>query len=316
MAEYKSMKNLPLVILAGPTAAGKTSIAIKLARELNAEIISADSVQVYRKLDIGSAKPTMEEQAQAAHYLIDICEPHENMDAGRFAQLAGRAMRHINSRGKNALVVGGTGLYIKALLFGLAAVPPVDESLRQKLATELEEHGLAHLYQRFKRLDPAGAARINPNDRQRVLRALEVIAASGRPLSSFHNEHNKTPRYPYLLWVLDLPRNEVKERIASRGRQMWQNGLLEETKALLESGLAPGSHALSSLGYCQAVAFLNGQIKEEEALTQMIKQTTAYAKRQLTWFKKMPGVKWIKPENWRDMIEPSLTFIKQNQGNL
>ena len=295
----------PLIIVAGPTAVGKTKAALELAVKLEAEIISADSVQVYKGLDIGSAKPGPEELGLVRHHLIDVLEPWESMDAGRFVDMADQV---IASMGKKPVVVaGGTGLYIKALLFGLAPLPPVDEQARARLNRQLQAEGLAWLRARLEEVDPVYAARIHPADKQRNLRALEVFQQTGRPFSDFQNQHLKEPRYSYLLWGLNRPRPELRELIALRSRQMWENGLLREVEALLASGVAADAPALRTIGYRQAVAVLHKRMSREEALVQMIQQTNAYAKRQVTWFKAMPGINWIN--DGFDLYAPSLRFV-------
>jgi tRNA dimethylallyltransferase len=281
------------LIVAGPTAAGKSALALTLARRLGGEIVSADSVQVYRGLDIGSAKPGPSELAEIPHHMIDICPPDESMDAGRYAALARQAIAEIARRGKAVIVAGGSGLYLKALLFGLADIPPIAPGLRQKLKEQLSRDGLGQLYARLQILDPEGAARLKNTDQQRILRALEVVLQTGRPLSRYQSSHRPAPAYPYLLWGLRVERSRLRELIADRARRMWAQGLVQETAALLAKGLDPRLPALSSLGYRQAAAFLAGRLSESEALEQMIKLTQAYGKRQLTWFKAMPGIRWI-----------------------
>jgi tRNA dimethylallyltransferase len=303
----------PLLIVAGPTAVGKSDLAFNLALRLGGEIVSADSVQVYRGLDIGSAKPTPEEMAAVPHHMIDICAPDESMDAGRYAELARRAIAQIDRRGKPVVVVGGSGLYLKALLFGLADIPPIDPGLRRALQDQARQEGIAALYSRLQTLDPAGAARIQAADKQRILRALEVVMQSGLPLSHYHGLHAKTPAYPYLLWGLRRPVPELKELIARRSRRMWAEGLVRETAALLAQGVSPQAPAFNSLGYRQACAFLAGQQSESEALGQMIKLTQAYAKRQMTWFKAMPGIKWINVAY--DLLPESSEFLRMKDIN-
>ncbi|BEQ16293.1 tRNA (adenosine(37)-N6)-dimethylallyltransferase MiaA [Desulfoferula mesophila] len=288
-----------LVVLAGPTAVGKTGLSLELARRFGAEIVGADSVQVYRGLDIGSAKPTADEQARARHHLIDMADANENFSAARYAHLADEAITDIDARGKRPLVVGGTGLYLKALIFGLAPTPPVDQALRERLRREWEQQGPQAMHQRLGELDPASAAKLHPNDRQRVLRALEVCLQTGAPLSRRQKSHGfAQARYPYLMIGLERPRPELNRRIEERARAMWQEGLLEETRALLEAGVPPQAPGLASLGYRQAVAFLRGQMRSEDALFDMIKKTKAYAKRQLTWFRGVEGLIWHHAEDF------------------
>lgn len=287
-----------LVVLAGPTAVGKTGLSLELARRFGAEIVGADSVQVYRGLDIGSAKPTPQEQAQARHHLIDVADPTESFSAARYARLAGEAVADIHARGKRALVVGGTGLYIKALIFGLAPTPPVDQELRARLKKEWEARGPEAMHQRLTELDPPTAANLHPNDRQRVLRALEVCLQTGAPLSGRQKAHGfGSPRYPHLIIGLARPRAELNQRIEERARAMWQGGLLEEVRGLLEAGAPPEAPGLGSLGYRQAMAFLSGEMRPDEALFDMIKKTKAYAKRQLTWFRGVEGLVWCDAQD-------------------
>ncbi len=299
----------PLVILAGPTAVGKTSLALELCQGLGAEVISADSVQVYRGLDIGSAKPSAAELAVAPHHLIDVADPAEEFDAGRFVDLAEAAMDDIAGRGRRVLVVGGTGLYIKALLYGLAPMPAVDSELRRRLARQWEEQGAEALHARLAELDPEAAGRLHPHDRQRVLRALEVCLQTGRSFSSFQAAHGfGKPRYRFLLLGLWRPRAELFERIERRCRSMWEGGLVEEVRGLLAAGVSRRARSLSSLGYAQVVAMLAGELSEGEALEQMIKKTRAYAKRQLTWFRGMEGINWFEAEDRRGVLAAAREF--------
>ncbi|MBV1753271.1 MAG: tRNA (adenosine(37)-N6)-dimethylallyltransferase MiaA [Desulfarculus sp.] len=283
----------PLVVLAGPTAVGKTGLSLDLAKRFGAEIVGADSVQVYRGLDSGSAKPTPQEQAQAHHHLIDVAEPAENFSAARYARLAAEAIDDISARGKRSLVVGGTGLYIKALIFGLAPTPPVDQALRARLKEEWQEQGPQAMHQRLAGLDPDTAAKLHPNDRQRVLRALEVCLQTGAPMSRRQEAHGfAAPRYPHLMIGLERPREELNQRIEERARAMWNEGLLKEVEKLLAAGVPAEAPGLATLGYRQAMAFLRGEMQSEDALFDMIKKTKAYAKRQMTWFRGVRGLVW------------------------
>lgn len=296
------MPSPSLVVLAGPTAVGKTGLSLNLAQRFGAEIVGADSVQVYRGLDIGSAKPPPEEQARARHHLIDVAEPSESFNAARYARLAQEAIADIHARGRRALVVGGTGLYIKSLLFGLAPTPPVDQELRERLKKEWGQEGPQAMHQRLEGLDPATAAKLHPNDRQRVLRALEVCQQTGAPMSRRQQAHGfAAARYPHLIIGLERPRPELNQRIEQRARAMWDQGLLDEVRGLLEAGLPPDAPGLASLGYRQATAFLGGEIRSEEALFDMIKKTKAYAKRQSTWFRGVQGLEWRHADDFEDI---------------
>ncbi len=305
----------PLVALVGPTAVGKTAACAAICGRLVAEVISADSVQVYRGLDIGSAKPGPAELAAAPHHLLDVADPGEHFDAARFVELADRAAADITGRGKRVLVSGGTGLYLKALLFGLAPAPPRDQALRARLSDEWQRSGPAAMHARLAGLDPAAAAGLHPNDRQRVLRALEVALAPGPSLSRRQADHGfAEPRYPHLLLGLTRPRAELNARIEARCRAMWRGGLLEEVRGLLAAGVDPGARALGSLGYRQALAVLAGELSGEEGLEQMIARTRAYAKRQMTWFRGAGVIHWHTPEDVDGLCRRASEFWAGAEG--
>lgn len=303
----------PLVVLVGPTAVGKTSLTLRLCQELNAEVISADSVQVYRGLDIGSAKPTARELALAPHHLIDAADPGREFDAAAFADLADRAIADIHARGRRVLVAGGTGLYIRALLHGLAPAPPPDAGLRRRLAEEWERRGGRALHDRLADLDPAAAERIHVNDRQRVLRALEVCLQTGERFSERQAGHGfRRARYPYLLIGLERPRAELNQRINERCRLMWEQGLADEVRGLLDQGVSPKARCLGALGYSQAVRMLAGELTPEQAQEETARKTRAYAKRQLTWFRGMKGIKWFAADDADGVIRAARDFWRKN----
>ncbi|MFH1060643.1 MAG: tRNA (adenosine(37)-N6)-dimethylallyltransferase MiaA [Pseudomonadota bacterium] len=299
----------PLVLLVGPTAVGKTAAAVAICRALGAEVVNADSVQVYRGLDLGSAKPTPAERAQAPHHLVDVAEPDEHMSAARWADLAQAAIAEIDARGARALVAGGTGLYLKALVFGLAPAPPVDQALRAQLAADWQAQGGPALHARLAGLDPMSAARLHPADRQRVLRALEFALQTGEPISRRQAGHGfSAPRYACLPLGLERPRPELNQRIEARCRAMWRDGLLDEVRGLIAAGVPPQAHSLASLGYRQAVAALTGRQTEEAALADMIRLTKAYAKRQLTWFRGLMGIDWYHPDDLPGLVGRAREF--------
>jgi tRNA dimethylallyltransferase len=294
----------PLMVLVGPTAVGKTALAVEICQRFEAEVISADSVQVYRGLDIGSAKPTAGELAAAPHHLIDVADPDEAFDAARFAELADQAIADIQARNKRVLVAGGTGLYIKALLYGLAPLPPVDDELRARLNRDWREKGPEAMHARLGELDPASAEKLHPNDRQRVLRALEVCLQTGEPLSGFQQKHGfPKARYPHFMVGLSRPKAELDERIALRCHAMWEQGMVAEVRSLLEQGISPQAKALGSLGYAQALRYIQGEIDREEAISEMIARTKAYAKRQLTWFRGLEGINWHSPQDHAAIVD-------------
>lgn len=301
-----------LLVLVGATAAGKTAAAIALGREMGAEVVNADSVQVYRGLDIGSAKPTPCERALVRHHLVDVADPGQQMSAARFADLADQAIADIQRRGRRVLVAGGTGLYIKALLWGLAPAPPVDPGLRLRLHEDWDRQGPAALHARLAALDPESARRLPLNDRQRVLRALEVTLQTGQPFSRRLAEHGfKSPRYPHALLGLERPRAELNQRIETRCRQMWQGGLLEEVRGLLAAGVPPQAMSLQSLGYRQALGVILAGQDPQAALAEMIHKTRAYAKRQITWFRGLQGIKWCPADDLTGLADQARSFWLQ-----
>jgi tRNA dimethylallyltransferase len=280
------------VVIVGPTASGKTALACELAERLDAEIVSADSQQCYRGLDAGTAKPTSQEQARARHHLLDVANPEEQLDAARFVQLADAAIADIAARAKQALVVGGTGLWIRALLRGLLDAPGASPQFRAALREEFEKLGVPALHARLRAMDAAAAARILPNDRVRIERALEVHALSGRPLSELQREHRfAQARYEALIWFLDPPRDVLRERIDRRTHRMFEDGSLRrETEWLLARG---ATKALKIIGYGEcAEALRTGDWPAAEERTKA--RTRQYAKRQRTWFSRDAGA----PVTW------------------
>src|SRR3954463_802182 len=239
-----------MLVIVGPTASGKTALAVELGQHLGAEIVSADSQQCYRGLDAGTAKPTPEERARVPHHLLDVADPDEQLDANRFVQLADAAIADIDTRGKRAIVAGGTGLWIRALLRGLLDAPGASQEFRAALREEFEKLGVPALHRRLQAIDPGAAAKILPNDRVRIERALEVHALSGRPLSELQREHRfADARYQALIVFLDPPREVLRERIDARTRRMFAGGgLRRETEWLLQRG---ASRALRIIGYAE-----------------------------------------------------------------
>lgn len=284
----------PLVVICGPTAAGKTDAALALAECFDLEVISADSRQVYRGMDIGTAKPTAEERARVPHHLLDVVWPHEPFDAARFATLGAAAIDGVLARGRLPVLVGGTGLYIRALTEGLVDVPGADPLVRHRLDEVAAREGCAVLYQRLREVDPAAAALLHPNDRIRIVRALEVYELSGRPLSDWQQAHGfRERRYRLLKIALAPPRDELYQRIDSRARIMFETGLIEETQALLTAGYDPRLKALQTIGYREAFRLIEGQISREVALAELQQATRRYAKRQLTWFRADSEMIWV-----------------------
>ncbi len=287
---------VPLAVLTGPTASGKTRLALELAERWGAEIVSADSMQVYRRLDIGTAKPTGAERARVPHHLLDLVEPDERFDAVRYCAAADAAIAEVDARGRRVLVVGGTGLYLRVLLFGLAELPPPDPARRRELELEAERVGNVALHGRLAGIDPAAASRIHPADRFRIVRALEV-AAAGRPISELQAEHRfAEPRYPHRMVALEVERGELRARILGRAREMLEAGLLGEVRGILGAGFSAELRPLQAFGYREPVRAVLGRRPVDGLAEAIALDTARYAKRQATWLRGERGVEWCRPE--------------------
>jgi tRNA dimethylallyltransferase len=293
-----SKNQLPkLVVIAGPTASGKTGLAVELARRFNAEIINADSMQVYRGMDIGTAKPAAEERKGIPHHLLDVVDPDEEYNASLYRLMASAAALDIIGRGRRAMVVGGTGLYIKSLLGGLFACPPSDPGLRRSLAREWESAGAQVLYERLKRLDPQGARRIHQNDRVRIIRALEIISLTKKLPSALSREHGFSDcAFNTMKFCLNRAREDLYRRINRRTVMMIDAGLVEETERLLQKGYSPRLKSMQAIGYRQAAEYLAGKYSFGEMTERIQRDTRRYAKRQLTWFRADPEYAWLEPQ--------------------
>jgi tRNA dimethylallyltransferase len=289
----------PLACIVGPTAAGKTALSLALAERLGAEIVSADSALVYRGMDIGSAKPDAAERARVRHWLIDVREPDEPYSAAEFAADAEAAIADIESRGRRALVVGGTMLYVRALVHGLSPLPTSDPAVRADLAAQLAVRGLTALHAELAQVDPEAAARIHPNDAQRTLRALEVWRLTGTPISVLQGAWQAPPRRPARLLAVSPPdRAVLHQRIERRVDRMIEAGLLDEVRALMERhGLHRELPALRAVGYRQAWAHLAGEYDVDTFRAKTIHATRQLAKRQLTWLRGEANVEWFDPDD-------------------
>jgi tRNA dimethylallyltransferase len=299
-----------VIVICGPTAAGKTAMGIALARAVAGEVISADSMQVYRGMDIGTAKPTVEERAAVRHHLIDILDPDESFDAAQFASLARQLIHELLGRHKVPVIVGGTGLYIKALLRGLFRSDPPSPEVRQRLRAEAEARGSAALHARLAVCDPETARRLHPNDAVRILRALEVFEATGRPLSQLQREHQfgDTP-FTALKIGLSIERDELYQRIDRRVAAMVTAGLEAEVRSLLAKGYGPELKPMQSIGYSHMAAFIGGSASREECLRTLRRDTRRFAKRQLTWFRADPQIAWIAPDRPDEVITLARNFL-------
>lgn len=297
----------PLYAVMGPTAAGKTALAIALAERLDGEIISCDSAAVFRGLNVGTAKPTADEQARVAHHLIDVISPATQWSAAEFADAADDVISRLHRAEKGAILCGGTGLWMRALVRGIFRAPPIDADVRRGVRTALRERGPVAMHTVLAEVDPEAAARIQPNDPQRIGRALEVFRQTGRPISALQAEHGfASQRYRLLGVAPDWPRAVLRERIAARTRWMYANGLLDETRACLAEGVPPDAPGLSIIGYRDAVAHLQGKISLAAAVEETITATRRYAKRQVNWFNHEPDVHWIDPHAGVDVVAERL----------
>lgn len=290
----------PLIVLTGPTAVGKTSLSIALAKAVNGEIISADSMQVYQKMDIGSAKIRPEEMDGVKHYLVDVLDPKEDFHIVKFQQMAKTAMEKIYAKGKIPILVGGTGFYIQAVTRDIDFTQARQEdSYRKDLELLVEEKGSEYLHEMLKKVDPKSAEAIHAHNVKRVIRALEFYHQNGTPISS-HNEEQKQNESPYALayFVLNMPRELLYQRIDRRVDQMLEEGLLEEVKALQKEGCHRGMVSMQGLGYKEILAYLEGEYPLEEAVRILKRDTRHFAKRQLTWFRRESEVVWVDKDRF------------------
>lgn len=295
----KEEHKIPLILIGGPTASGKTAVSLELARRIDSEIISADSRQVYKYLDIGTAKPNADELTLAKHHFIDTLEPDEYFSAGRFGDEAFATARNIYRSGKMPIVVGGSGFYIKALCEGMFEEDSADNSerakLQQKYQAILEEQGRDELRRRLEKVDPEAAGNYSDGNPRRLIRALEYYDLHGKPFSHAKNETRNRPVKPFY-FAPEHTRETLYERINMRTELMWENGLVEETEKVLNMGFSPELNSLNTVGYKECIAFLKGDIKKNEAIEEMKKNTRRYAKRQLTWFRKYDSMLYL-PSN-------------------
>jgi len=304
-----------ILVIAGPTASGKSDLAISLAEQLDGEIVCADSLTIYRGLNIGSAKPTAEQQRRIAHHLLDIREPSQPFTAADFRHEASQAISDILQRGKRVIVAGGTGLYLRVLLHGLTDAPGEDSELRRQLKQRAEREGGAALLEELRRIDPETAARCHPNNLVRILRALEVWYATGSPLSSFHDRHGFSDApYDALLLCLNLVRDELYRRIDRRVELMLDTGLVDEVRGLLQAGIPADIKPLQAIGYKEVLAHLRGDTTLEEMSEQIKRNTRHLAKRQLTWFRREAEAQWVAyPENSATIAAFVAMFFREGE---
>ncbi len=287
---------IPLLVIMGPTASGKSRLGLEVAERVEGEIISADAFAVYRGMDIGTDKPTAEDRRRVRHHLVDVAEPGDRFSAGEFAEAAAAAIADITNRGRTPVVVGGTHFYVRALVEGLFPAPPREPGDVDHLADQWERDRGA-VFQRLREVDPEAAERISPNDRQRVLRALEVYELTGAPLSSHWRKHQSPRTYRPLMVAPDRSRPDLYARIDARADRLFVSGLVEEVRLILASGVPVDAHALKAIGYRQAVEMLRGDCDLETAIDNTKRSSRRFAKRQLTWLRGIPegSLHWVPP---------------------
>lgn len=282
-----------IIIIVGPTAVGKTEYAIKAAQDFNGEIVSADSMQIYKFMDIGSAKPTSEEQAAARHYLVDEIDPRNDFSVAEYSQLAKKYINTIFEKGKLPIVSGGTGLYVNSLVYNMDfASSPKNTEQREYLRNFLEENGPEKLHALLQDADPDAASRIHPNNTKKVIRAIEA-ARSGNPIPAFDESFRRTDDYDYLLIGLNRDRNELYDRINMRVDIMLDAGLEDEIKKLMKLGLSSDNISMKGIGYKEMIAYINGEYSRDEAVELVKRNSRRYAKRQLTWFRRYDDIHWF-----------------------
>ena len=301
-----------LIVIVGPTAAGKSGIALQLAKRFDCEIVSGDSMCIYRGMDIGTAKPTADERKEVPHHLVDILGPEESFSVADFQKLAERAIDDICRRGKIPLLVGGTGFYVQALLEGYQFSRTPKTELRRELQAASEEtFSTQELYQSLFELDPETAGRIHPNDLRRVLRALEVIRLEQLPISRRKRTDNPALLYDCIVFGLSRNRQELYRRVDARVDSMLSSGLVEEVEKLLAAGLSAEDTAMQAIGYKEIVCHLSGEISIEDAVSRIKQSSRRFAKRQATWFRRMPYIHWIDMDGGSEVEDPLSNMSRQ-----
>lgn len=290
-----------VIIIAGPTCSGKTSLSLKLAEELNSEIISADSRQVFKYLNIGTAKPSRPELKKVKHHFISLLEPDENFNVSDFETEALAVIRQLHSKNKVPVVVGGSGLYIKSLVDGIFNTVDRDDEFRTQLMNERKEQGNEYLYKKLVAADPESASKMLPQNYKRVIRALEVLHLTGRPIWQLQQEYKRDVQLEFHQYALEWDRDKLYNNIETRVDQMLEDGLVEEVKSVLEKGYSKDLNSLNTVGYKEIISFLEGEITLHRAAELIKRNTRRFAKRQITWFKRDQRIRWIKIESGADI---------------
>lgn len=305
-----------IVCVVGPTASGKTALSVALAKALNGEVISADSMQLYRGMDVGTAKVTPEEMDGVPHHMIDVAEPWESFSAARYVEMADPILQDILSRGKTAIIAGGTGLYVDALIAGRTFAPYPETGRRQALEQEAEELGMEHMLSRLRAVDPDSASRLHLADRKRIIRALEVYEETGKTITQHNLETQTLPDKYHPVWIglTYEPRQLLYDRIDLRVDKMLEAGLLEEIRGLLERGIPGGCTAMQAIGYKEFLPVLDGTASLETAVEQVKQGSRRYAKRQLTWFRRKEDTEWIlldKMQDFSSVVQISTDYLRE-----
>jgi len=304
-----------LVAIVGPTSSGKSRLAFRVAQAQNGEIVNCDSMQMYRLLEIGTAKPTPEQRGEIPHHLYDLIDPDEYFSAGRYMVEARQVCQEIAKMGKTPFVVGGTGLYLKALLEGVFEGPGRSQEIRERLNRIGDRKGIDYLHRLLQRRDPAAADRIQPGDKVRILRSLEIYMLTGQPISQLQQQRDPLKDLSILKIGLSLPRPILYDRINRRVSEMFHSGLIEEVQQLLAQGYRPDCKGFEALGYRHAVAVLGGELSQEEAIEKTQIETRRYAKRQMTWFRREKEVHWIEgPGEDATPLESLLQLVEEHHG--
>ena len=293
-----------VIVIAGPTASGKTGLSVEVAKQLHTEIVSADSMQIYQGMDVGTAKVTTQEMCGIPHHMIDIVSPMENYNVSRYVEDAKPIVDDILSRGKIPVIAGGTGLYINSLVYGYDLAPiPSDDALREEITQLYEEKGGEFLLEELRKIDPKTAQRLHPNNARRLIRALEVYRISGTTISDQEERTKNAPKpYDVKFFVLDTDRDKLYERINRRVDIMLENGLVEEVKTLLGHGIPKTNTSMQAIGYKEIVEYLDGYLTLDEAVEKLKMESRRYAKRQLTWFRRNEGAHWLEASLPREKL--------------
>ena len=302
-----------IICICGPTASGKTGLAVALAKKLNGEVVSCDSMQIYRGMDVGTAKPDAGEMDGVPHHLLDVAEPGEDFSVGRYVKLADAAIADILARGKTPIVCGGTGLYMDSLVKGETFAAPSRPAQREYVEHIAEEKGMAYLYEMLKDADPETAEKLHLSDRKRIIRAMEVFLITGMPLS-WHNEQSKKrpPKYePVWIGLNFRDRAKLYARIDARVDRMLERGLEAEVRSLLDRGVDPKTTAMQAIGYKEMAAALRGECSLPHAVSQIKQASRNYAKRQLTWFRRNEAVRWLYVDETPDLLAAAVKLVHE-----